>query len=201
MSSSAQSLRYRDTLSKKEKALRLLWEIVWVMLFRPTPRWALHGWRRQLLRIFGAKIGTGSKVAPSCFVWAPWNLEVGDYAALGEQVDCYSVAKISIGKKAAISQRSFLCTASHDPSSLTRPLSVKPIVIENHVWVAAEAMVLPGVCIGEGTVVAARSVVTKDLPPWHICAGSPCTPKSKRKVSDLYLDPSIKHADAIGMDS
>lgn len=199
MSSGIQSLRYRNTLPKKERALRLLWEMVWLMAFRPTPRWALHGWRRQLLRLFGATIGKGSKVAPSCFVWAPWNLEVGDYAALGEQVDCYSVAKISIGTKVAVSQRSFLCTATHDTSSLTRPLVIKPIVIENHAWIAAEAMILPGVCIGEGTVVAARSVVTKDLPPWHICVGSPCTPKSKRKVSDLYLDPSIKHADAIGM--
>jgi putative colanic acid biosynthesis acetyltransferase WcaF len=197
MPDGASRLRYRDSLPRKGKALRLLWELVHLVFFRPTPRWALHGWRRQLLRILGAKIGKGCRISPSCVVWAPWNLEMGDYAALGDQVDCYNVARISIGMKAAISQRTFLCTASHDPSSLLRPLVCKPITIGNHAWVAAEAMVLPGTTIGEGAVVAARSVVTTDMPPWHICAGNPCTPKSRRKVTDLYLDPSILHSVAM----
>ena len=116
---------------------------------------------------------------------------MGDYVALGDQVDCYNVAKISLGTKSAVSQRSFLCTASHDTSSLLRPLVAQPIEISKHVWIAAEAMVLPGITIGEGAVVAARSVVTKDLPPWHICAGNPCLPKVERKPKDLHLDPSI----------
>lgn len=185
------ALRYKDALSRKNKILRLVWEIVCRLMFRPTPRWAFHGWRRQLLRIFGAKIGTGCRVAPSCVIWAPWNLELGDYVALADQVDCYNVAMISIGSKAAVSQRSFLCTASHDPSSLLRPLVTAPIEIQKHAWLCAETMVMPGVKIGEGAVVAARSVVTRDLPPWHICAGSPCVPRSKRHVTDLHLDPMI----------
>lgn len=197
MGNDTRALRYRDTLSRREKALRLIWGAVWLVLFRPTPRWAFHGWRRQLLRLFGAKVGTGCRISPSCSVWAPWNLEMGDYVALADNVDCYSVAKIRIGTKAAVSQRSFLCAASHDPSSLLRPLRRKPITVQNHAWIAAEVMVLPGVTIGEGTVVAARSVVTKDLPPWRICVGNPCVPKSRRQVFDLHLDPSIKSLDVV----
>jgi putative colanic acid biosynthesis acetyltransferase WcaF len=170
----------------------------------------LHGWRRSLLRFFGAKIGEGSKIAPSCRIWAPWNLVVGDYTALGDGVDCYNVGTITIGYKVAISQRSFLCSATHDPGSLLRPLVVKPIVIQNHAWVAAESLILPGVTIGEGAVIGARSVVTRDMAPWYICVGMPCSERSVRVVKDAHLDPNIMyiamtapeekpaHADPIG---
>lgn len=193
MSPDVRKLRYENRLPRNQQVLRLLWGVVWICLFRPTPRWTLHGWRRSLLRLFGAKIGEGSKIAPSCRIWAPWNLVVGDYTALGDGVDCYNVGTITIGYKVAISQRSFLCSATHDPSSLLRPLVVKPIVIQNHAWVAAESLVLPGVTIGEGAVIGARSVVTRDMVPWHICVGMPCSERSVREVKDAHLDPNIMH--------
>lgn len=193
MIKSNRNIRYNDGLTRKEKSRRLVWNIFWYLFFRPTPHWILHGWRCQLLRFFGAQIGIGCKISPSSFIWAPWNLEMDDYVAFGDHVDCYNVAKITIGTKVAISQRSFLCSASHDTTSLLRPLIYKPITIEKHVWIAAEAIVLPGTNIGEGAVIAARSVVTKDMPAWHICAGHPCTPKIRRHVTDLYLDPEIHY--------
>ncbi|MDO9439151.1 putative colanic acid biosynthesis acetyltransferase [Hydrogenophaga sp.] len=176
------SLKYRNKFSNASKLRRFAWEVVWLLAFRPTPRWALHGWRRLLLRAFGARIGAGCRIAPSCRVWAPWNLEMGAYSALGDGVDCYSMDRITIGSKVAVSQRSFLCAGSHDVSSLSRPLVTGPIVIEDHVWIAAESMVHPNVVIQEGTVVGARSVVLKDLPPWSVCVGHPC-----RKVRDRVL--------------
>lgn len=181
------ALRYRNELPKSGQARRLVWGIVWATLFRPTPRWALHGWRRFLLRLFGARIGAGCRIAPSCFVWAPWNLEMRDYSALGDAVDCYTMNKIRIGSKVAVSQRAFLCTGSHDTRSLQRPLTTAPITIGDHVWIAAEAMVMPGVEIAEGTVVAARSLVVKDLPGWSICAGQPCRVIRPRTLDDASL--------------
>ena len=175
--------KYVDTIPKSIKLKRAIWNIVWLFAFRPTPRWALHGWRRSLLRMFGAKIGKGSKISPSCFVWAPWNLEMGDYSALGDNVDCYTMNKIIIGSKVAVSQRSFLCTGSHAIDTLLRPLITAPIVIHNHVWIAAECFVHPGITIGEGSVVGARSVVIKDIPEWTICTGHPCKPLRKREIS------------------
>ncbi|MFC7292944.1 putative colanic acid biosynthesis acetyltransferase [Hirschia litorea] len=176
--------KYRDTLTKSSKALRAIWLVVWIVFFRPSPRFMFNGWRVFLLKLFGAKIGSGSKISATCFVWAPWNLEVGKYSVLGDNVDCYSMDKIVIGSKVAVSQRSFLCTGSHDISSLKRPLLTKPIVIQDHVWVAAESMIMPGVTIHTGSVVGARSLVTKDLQEWMVCVGNPCMPIQKRKISE-----------------
>lgn len=176
------ALRYRNDFSGSDKLRRLAWECVWLLAFRPTPRWALHGWRRFLLRCFGAQIGEGCRIAPSCRVWGPWNLSMGAYSALGDGVDCYSMGRISIGSKVAVSQRSFLCAGSHSIDSLSRPLTTGPIVIEDHAWIAAECFVHANVVIGEGAVIGARSVVVKDMPAWSVCAGHPC-----RKIKDRVL--------------
>lgn len=176
------SLKYRNGFSRADKLRRFAWEVVWLLAFRPTPRWALHGWRRFLLRAFGARIGEGCRIAPSCRVWAPWNLTMGAYSALGDNVDCYSMDRITIGSKVAVSQRSFLCAGSHDVRSLSRPLVTGPIVIEDHAWVAAESMVHANVVIREGAVVGARSLVVHDLPAWSVCVGHPC-----RKIRDRVL--------------
>lgn len=176
------SLKYRNAFTNAAKLRRLAWEVVWLLAFRPTPRWALNGWRRFLLQSFGAKVGAGCRIAPSCRVWAPWNLTMGEFSALGDDVDCYSMDRITIGSKVAVSQRTFLCAGTHDFRSLTRPLVTGPILIEDHVWIAAEAMVHPNVVIGEGTVIGARSVVLEDMPAWSVCAGHPC-----RKIKDRVL--------------
>lgn len=85
----------------------------------------------------------GNRVSPSCFVWAPWNLEMGDYSVLADDVDCYNMARIKLGSKVAISQRTYLCTGTHDISSLTRPLVTKPISIGDHVGFALKPLFLP----------------------------------------------------------
>lgn len=177
------ALRYRNGASRSALLRRLAWEAVWLLAFRPTPRWALHGWRRFLLRCFGAHIGEGCRIAPSCRIWAPWNLSMGAYAALGDGVDCYSMDRIRIGSKVAVSQRSFLCAGSHDIRSLSRPLITGPIEIEDHVWIAAECFVHPNVVIRQGAVIGARSVVLQDMPAWSVCAGHPC-----RKLEDRVLN-------------
>lgn len=176
-------LKYVDTLPRSNKARRLLWGMVYKLLFRPTPRWMLHNWRRWLLRCFGAKVGVGCRIAPTCSIWAPWNLEIGDYTAIGDGVDVYAMAKITLGSKVTISQRSFLCTGSHDTRSLLRPLVTREIVIKDHVWVAAEAFIHPGCVLEEGCVVGARSVVTASQPAWMICVGAPCRPLKTRDIA------------------
>ncbi len=180
--SALRSMRYRSRFTSAALLRRFVWETVWLLTFRPTPRWALHGWRRFLLRCFGAQVGAGCRIAPSCRVWAPWNLVMGEFSALGDGVDCYSMDRITIGSKVAVSQRTFLCAGSHDVRTLDRPLITGPIVIENHVWIAAESFVHPNVVIREGAVIGARSVVLKDMPAWSVCAGHPC-----RKLKDRVL--------------
>jgi putative colanic acid biosynthesis acetyltransferase WcaF len=89
-----------------------------------------------------------------------------------------------IGNQVTISQRTYLCTASHDISLASHPQIEKPIVIENRAWVAAEAFVGPGVTIGEGAVVGARGCVFKDVEPWTVVGGNPARFIKKRTIKD-----------------
>ena len=157
-----------------DKVRRALWLITWATLYRwsPTP---LHGWRRFLLRLFGASVGAGAHPYPSAWVWAPWNLEMGRGSCLGPGVDCYSVGRITLGAGAVVSQRAFLCTASRDPRHPDRPLLVGAIEIGKRAWVAAEAFVGPGVRIGGGAVVGARAVINRHVASNTIVAGNPAT--------------------------
>ena len=173
---------YKNRHSLRSKVARAVWNVVWLLLFRPTPRGVLYGWRRFLLRFFGAKIGRGVNVLPSCRIWQPWNLSMGDFSCLSEGVECYSVAKITVGAQVVVSQGAFLCTASHDIASPLMELIYKPISINNQAWVAARAFIGPGVTIGEGAVVGACAVVTKDVEPWTVVAGNPARVIKKREI-------------------
>ncbi|UTV86711.1 hypothetical protein KDX00_16750 [Cobetia amphilecti] len=175
-------LRYKNKLSMKNRMMRLLWGVTYRMFFVLSPPWILNNWRVFLLKLFGAKVGVGCKIDPSIKVWAPWNLIIGDYVALGEKVNLYSVDRIEIGSKVAISDGSFICTASHDISSLVRPLTHSPIYIEDHCWIASQAMLHPGITIKEGSIVAARSVIRKSTNSWEIWAGNPGTMVGNRII-------------------
>jgi putative colanic acid biosynthesis acetyltransferase WcaF len=140
----------------------------------------MHGWRCLLLRLFGARIAERVIVHPSARIWGPWNLRMGPHSCLSPHVDCYSVDEIHIGAYATVSQYSFLCTASHDPDTPDMQLTTSPIVIGAHAWVAADAFVGPGVTIGEGAVVGARSTVLRNIGPWTIVAGTPARMIRKR---------------------
>jgi putative colanic acid biosynthesis acetyltransferase WcaF len=158
--------------SLANRAARAVWSIVWLILFRPTPR-LMYGWRRFLLRLFGARIDPSARVFSSVKIWAPWNLEMGCESCLSPHVDCYSVDKVKLGPFAVVSQYSFLCTASHDIRYLHLPLTTAAITIGECAWVAADAFVGPGVTIGSGAIIGARSTVVKDVPPWSVVAGNP----------------------------
>lgn len=159
-------------LSLGNKLARGVWNLAWLVLYRPTPR-PCHAWRRAVLRAFGAHIGKAVRVYPSARIWAPWNLEMGDYSCLGDYVDCYSVDRIRIGAQATVSQYSFLCSASHDYNDPAMPLVTAPIAIGERAWVTADVFVAPGVSIGAGAVVLARSSVFHDVAPWMVAAGNP----------------------------
>lgn len=182
------------SFSARNKGARLLWRTVWVLLYRPSPR-ILHGWRRFLLRLFGAKMGRGTYAYPSVQIWAPWNLEMRDHSCLSHFVDCYCVERIVLGRYATVSQYSFLCTASHDYNCRDMPIIAAPITIEDHAWVTADVFVSPGVTIGKGAVVCARSTVTRDVPAWTIVAGTPARAVGERDRSKFEGQPSSASAD------
>ena len=101
------------SFSLANRLLRLVWGVVWIGLFRPSPR-PFHAWRAFLLRVFGAKIGRNVHVYPGVRIWAPWMLEIGDDTGIGSGVNLYSMAPIRIGVRCVISQGAHLCCGSHD---------------------------------------------------------------------------------------
>lgn len=158
--------------SRRNRLARLVWGIVWAVLFRPSPT-ALHCWRRALLRAFGASIGSGVHVYPSAKVWAPWRLVMGDNSCLGPQVDCYNVGGVEVAAGATVSQYSYLCGATHNYRRLDLPLVTGRITLGPRCWVGADAFVGPGVTIGEGSVVGARASVYRDVAAWVVVVGNP----------------------------
>ena len=158
--------------SSANKLARLLWQAAWILLFRPSP-WFWHAPRRALLRLFGARVGRGVQIMPSVQIWAPWNLALGDCATVGAGVDLYDVDRIEIGAHATVSQRAFLCTATHDVDHPHMPLKTAPIRIGAGAWVCAEAYVHPDVEIGVDAVAGVRAVVLRDVPPGQIVGGNP----------------------------
>jgi putative colanic acid biosynthesis acetyltransferase WcaF len=170
----------RTTLSLDNKLGRIAWSFAYHILFRPSPTF-LHGWRAFLLRRFGARIGHGAHAYPRARIWAPWNLVMGRRSCLANDVDCYSVAQVTLGDDAVVSQYTYLCSASHDFQDAEFPLVSAPIIIENRAWVAAGAFIGPGVTIGEGAVVGARSTVLRDATPWTVYAGNPARPIKARR--------------------
>ena len=176
--------KYKNSLSRKNKVKRFIWTIMWTVFARPVPRSLLSGWKRFLLRCFGAKVHSTAHIYSSARVYAPWNLEMNEYSCLASEVDCYNVDKVIIGAHSTVSQKSYLCTSSHDIENNTNPLVTAPIIIEDQVWVAADAFIGMGVTIGQGAVVGARAAVFKDVESWTVVGGNPAKFIKKREIKN-----------------
>lgn len=173
----------REKWPLKYKIKRLLWCWTWIIFFRPTPKRLAKNWRNFLLTLFGATIGRGCLVCPSCRILEPWNLELAAYIAIGERVNIYNYSKITIGSNSIVSQDAVLCTGTHDYELNHMPLISSPITIGQNVWITSNCFIHPGVNIGDGCVVGACSVVTKDLPAWTVCTGNPANIIKSRKFN------------------
>lgn len=165
--------KYKDSLTVGNKLRRGLWNVCCVMLFRPLGGPLFWRWRAFVLRLFGMKMGDRCMINSSAKIWAPWNVELGKYVAIGPKVQLYAVDKIRIGDKITISQGAYLCTASHDIRHINKPLIHHPIEVKSFSWVCADAFVGMGVTIGEGAVVGARAAVFRDVEPWTVVGGNP----------------------------
>lgn len=160
--------------SHRVQIARVLWGAT-APLFRLSPR-PFWGWRRMLLRSFGAKIGREVHVYPTVNIAMPWNVEIGDQCAVGDRAILYALGPITIGPRATVSQGAHLCAGTHDLSQPHRPLIKPPIRIGAGAWVCADAFVGPGVTVGAGAVVGARAVVMKDVEDGWIVVGNPARP-------------------------
>jgi putative colanic acid biosynthesis acetyltransferase WcaF len=176
--------KYENSLSRKNQVIRLLWTITWAIFAKPLPRSIGNSWKIFLLRLFGAKVHKTAVVYSSVRVFMPWNLEMDAYSCLAPEVDCYNVNKIKIGAHSTVSQKTYLCNASHDVTLKHNPLIHAPIIIEDQVWIGVSAYVGMGVTIGQGAVVGANTCVYKNLDPWIIVGGNPAKFIKNRVLKD-----------------
>ncbi|WP_010179190.1 LbetaH domain-containing protein [Aquimarina agarilytica] len=174
---------YNNVITKKQQIGRLLFKLVWFCLARPIPRRMLNPWKLFLLRLFGAKLHRKAVVYSSAKIYMPWNLEMDEYACLAPEVDCYNVAKISIGAHTTVSQKTYLCSASHDITKSNNPLIIAPILIKDQVWIGASVFIGMGVEIGQGAVVGATASVYKNVEDWVIVGGNPAKFIKKREIN------------------
>ncbi len=161
----------------------LLWWFVQAIAFPLTPQ-PLNILRCALLRLFGARIGKGVLIRPTARFTYPWKVTIGNYSWIGDNVVLYSLDQIHIGEHCVISQKSYLCTGTHDLQDPAFGLKTASITIENGAWVAADCFVGPGVQIAANAVIGARSSVFSNMPSGQVCWGSPCRPKTARLKLD-----------------
>ena len=169
------------SFSLANRVERLAFGVAWRLLAWLVPPPLGWGWRRFLLRAFGAKMAKGAKVYPSARIWLPRNLEMGAWSALGRGSECYNQAPVKIGDHAIVSQRTYLCSGDHDYRDPTYQLVARPITIGNSAWIAAEAFIGPGVTVGDHAILGARGCAMKDIPAATIWAGNPATQIGERE--------------------
>jgi putative colanic acid biosynthesis acetyltransferase WcaF len=165
-----------------------MWQqILWYLLGSPLVQSYWLPWsgiKVAVLRWFGATIGSQVRIKPGVRVKFPWRLQVGDHVWIGENAWLDNLALITIEDHVCISQSVYLCTGNHDWSSPQFNLRVAPIVIQHSAWIAAQAVVGPGVTIGKGTVLSLGSVACRSLPPMGIWAGNPAQSIKPRDIHD-----------------
>ncbi|MEI7675410.1 MAG: putative colanic acid biosynthesis acetyltransferase [Bacteroidales bacterium] len=158
--------------SKKEFILRVIWGVICPLFFRLSPR-LCYGWRNQILRLMGAKIGKNVRIFPSTVITFPWLLVVGDNVVISWDVRIYNLGMTTIGEKTIISQHAHLCGGTHDFESKGFALQRTGLTIGKRVWIAADAFIGPQVIVGDDSVVAARAVVVKNVDPNTLVGGNP----------------------------
>ena len=160
----------------------MLWWLVQAIAFPLSPH-NFNGFRVWLLRLFGAEIGKGAVIRPTSRFTFPWKVAIGDYSWIGDDVVLYSLERIEIGCHCVISQKSYLCTGSHNLRDRTFNLETAPIKIGNGVWVASDCFIAAGVSIGANSAIGARSSVFKDIPMQQVAWGTPCRPRYPREFN------------------
>jgi len=173
--------------SFRNRLFRAFWGVIYALFFRFSPR-PLNGWRRFLLRCFGATIGPHCNVHPRARIWAPWNLNCGEYSAIGDGANIYNPRTVTLGSHSIVSQDAYLCGATHDYEDPRFPLISSTIVLGDYAWVCARASVHPGVSLGEGAILGLGAVATRDLEPWTVYAGVPA-----RKVKGRVIRSAPKN--------
>lgn len=173
--------------TKHDPGRSSIWRISWyflsLMIFEGglLPSSKIKCW---LLRLYGAQIGQGVVIKPNVRIKYPWKLKVGRHSWIGQGVWIDNLANVTIGRDACLSQGSYLCTGGHDYRKSEFDFVDRPIAIGDGTWIGAKAILLPGVSIGNRSVVGAGAVVTRSIAEGVLAAGNPAA-----TIRQLYATP------------
>lgn len=176
----------------------------WFLLGLPLLRCSIvpsSTFRRRLLRLFGAEIGAGAVIRPGVRVKYPWNLKTGKHCWLGEDSWIDNLAPVTLGNNVCISQGAYLCTGNHDWKDPAFGLITGSIVIQDGGWVAARALVGPGVEIGQCAIAGFGAVVTGSIPPYEIHTGNPAAFLRRRESAGGPIQLTAENQASGGADA
>lgn len=170
----------------KSAFVRLLWYFVNSLIFQSS-LFPVNSLKLGLLRLFGAQVGQGVVIKPSVTIKYPWRLSIGSHVWIGEKVWIDNLADVGIGSHVCISQGAMLLTGSHNYKQPTFDLMLGKIVLDEGVWIGAQAVVCPGVIGRSHSVLSVNSVATAHLEAFKIYQGNPAVVKRDRVLSDSPL--------------
>lgn len=140
-----------------------------------------------MLRLFGAQVGPEVNVFPSVRITIPWNLTLGEHCAIGDRVILYALGPVVIGARTTVSQGAHICAGTHDWRQATMPLLKLPISIGADCWICADAFVGPGLDVGDHSILAARAVIVKPVPPGTIVGGNPAQQIGRTRTNAINI--------------
>ncbi len=176
---------YNNAWYKPQIGASALKQVLWYFtntIFFINPLNPISKIKVMLLRMFGARIGVGVVVKPGVSIKYPWKLNIGNYCWIGENVWIDNLEQVSVGNNVCISQGAMLLTGNHDFTKSTFDLMVKPITLEDGVWIGARTIVCPGITVNEHAVLSVGSVATKNMEAYGIYQGNPAIWMKKRVI-------------------
>lgn len=173
--------------SVRERFGLLFWDLAWGLFCVWTPK-PLYPWRLIWLRLFGCTIHGMPFVHQRARIQIPWHLTLHEGCSVGDRANLYSLGAIELGPRCVIAQEAYLCTGTHDFDDPTKTLLTASITVGTDAFVGARAFVMPGIRIGDGAIVGACSLVTRDVADGTVVAGSPARPLRSRGETPLVSE-------------
>jgi len=169
--------------SAKAKIGRVLWGFVSASIWRLSPR-GLHGFRRSLLRLFGGRVGAGTRIDPSVRVEIPWNLTIGANVRICESAILYCLGPVEIGDGTLVGPYAHLCAGTHDYTDPKFTLQRVPIRVGSGCALLTASFVAPGVVVGDRAVLEPRAGLYRDAEPGVVYSGNPAKPVANEPVAN-----------------
>jgi len=161
---------------------RVVWHYVNAVIFK-TGLLPISGVKTFLLRLFGAKTGKNITIKPCVNIKYPWLLSIGNNTWIGENVWIDNIAMVTIGNNVCLSQGAVLLTGSHNYKKSTFDLITGSIILEDGVWIGAQAIINQGITVSSHAVLTTGSIATKNLDAYCIYQGNPAVKTRVRNIS------------------